>query len=135
MMLNRPDPALLYRRPMGASWWLRKRGYFLFIVRELTSVFIAAFLVVMMVQIHRLGEGMDRYLDFLTRLSSPEWLVFHGIVLFFAVWHSLTWFYTTSIVMPLKLRGEELPRVLFTALNVAAWLGASAVIIVLYTML
>lgn len=135
MMRNRPEPSTLYHRPMGAVWWLSRRAYVLFIVRELTSVFIAAFLVELMVQLHRLGEGMDSYAEFMARLAQPGWLVFHAVVLFFAVWHSLTWFYTTSIVIPVKIGGKEAPRAAFTAFNVVSWLAASAVIVILFVTL
>jgi fumarate reductase subunit C len=30
-----------YVRPVGANWWLRKRSYTLFMLRELTAVFVA----------------------------------------------------------------------------------------------
>ena len=31
----------MYRRPVSTWWWLRKRSYFLFVMRELSSIFIA----------------------------------------------------------------------------------------------
>ena len=43
---TRPDPSKLYHRKMPATWWLKKKSYFLFMLRELSSVFIAFFLVV-----------------------------------------------------------------------------------------
>ena len=43
---TRPDPAKLYRPKMSTTWWLRKKSYFLFMLRELSSVFIALFLLV-----------------------------------------------------------------------------------------
>ena len=36
---------LTYRRPMSTWWWLRKRTYFVFVMRELSSIFIAWFVV------------------------------------------------------------------------------------------
>jgi fumarate reductase subunit C len=132
MMLNRPDPARLYHAPISHSWWLRKRSYFLFMLREFSSLFIAAFLVVLMVELYELGTGAEEYAACVARLASPGWLVFHGVVLAFAVYHSVTWFYTTSIVIEVRLGKLTLPRAVFTALNLAAWLVLSIAIFTLY---
>jgi fumarate reductase subunit C len=132
MMLNRPDPARLHRPRLPATWWLRKRAYLLFWLREMSSAFIAAFLVVLMAELYQLGEGAEHHQAFLARLASPGWILFHLVVLAFAVYHSLTWFYTTSIVIPLRVGGKALPRALFTALNVVAWLAVSVALFVLY---
>lgn len=132
MMATRPDPAGLYHPAMPATWWLRKRSYFLFMLRELSSVFIAGFLVVLLLQIAQIASGEDARAAFSAMLRSPGWILFHGVALAFAVYHSVTWFYTTSIVMPLRVGGRELPRWLFTALNIGAWAGVSLVILILY---
>jgi fumarate reductase subunit C len=39
------DPRRPYRAPPSRYWWLEHRAYFLFVVRELTSVFVAAYCV------------------------------------------------------------------------------------------
>jgi fumarate reductase subunit C len=135
MMLNRPDPARLYHAPIPRTWWLRKRSYFLFMLREFSSLFIAAFLVVWMVELYELGTGPERYEAWVAQLASPGWLVFHAVVLAFAVYHSVTWFYTTSIVIELRLGKIRLPRAVFTALNLAAWLVLSIAIFTLYQLL
>ena len=132
MIRNRPDKSKLYYPRMPATWWLRKPRYIHFIVREMTSVFIAAFLVVFLVQLYHLGNGADAFVAYLQQFRSPGWIVFHAVVLAFAVYHSVTWFYTTSIVIPLRLGSKEAPRAVFTALNIGAWLAVSVVILILY---
>ena len=37
---TRNDPAL-YHPPVSLLWWTRKRTYFVFVMRELSSIFIA----------------------------------------------------------------------------------------------
>jgi fumarate reductase subunit C len=59
MSAVRPDPAKLYHRKMPATWWLTKWSYFLFMLRELSSVFIAVFLVVYLCQIYQLSQGPE----------------------------------------------------------------------------
>ena len=49
---NRPDKSKLYHPAMSSTWWLKKSSYLLFMLRELSSVFIAIFLVVFLVQVY-----------------------------------------------------------------------------------
>ena len=36
----------VYRRPVSNTWWLKNRNYRLFMFRELTAVFVLAFLII-----------------------------------------------------------------------------------------
>ena len=40
----RPDKSKLYYSKLTPTWWLKKPAYLLFMLRELSSVFIAIFL-------------------------------------------------------------------------------------------
>ena len=128
----RPDKSKLYYSRLPATWWLKKPAYLLFMLRELSSVFIAVFLVVFLAQIHQLTKGPEAYAAFVQRLSSPGWIVFHIVALLFALLHSVTWFQSTAVVMPLRLGERELPRSLVLALNIGAWIAVSAVILILF---
>src|SRR5262245_5948448 len=132
---NRPDPSKLYRPEMSASWWLTKSSYLLFMLRELSSVFIAIFLVVFLVQVFQLSRGPEAYMAFARKLSSPGWVIFHIIALLFALFHSITWFQSTAVVMPLKIGAREVPRPVMTALNIGALIAVSIVILILFNLL
>jgi fumarate reductase subunit C len=125
---TRPDKSKLYHRQMTAAWWLKKPSYFLFMLRELSSVFIAIFLVVFLIQIYQLTRGAEAYVGFAQKLSSPGWIIFNLITLLFALYHSVTWFVSSAIVLPLRIGEREVPRNLFVALNVAL-LGVISLII------
>jgi fumarate reductase subunit C len=132
---NRPDKAKLYRPEMPATWWLKKSSYLLFMLRELSSVFIAIFLVVFLVQVYQLTRGPEAYVAFAQKLSSPGWVIFHIVALLFAIFHSITWFQSTAVVMPLRIGGRELSRELMTALNIGALIAVSIVILILFNTL
>ena len=129
---TRPDKSRLYHRKMSATWWLKKQSYFLFMLRELSSVFIAIFLVVFLIQIYQLTRGPEAYAAFAQKLSSPGWIIFNLITFLFALYHSITWFQSSAIVLPLRIGERELPRNLFVALNVGALVVVSLVILVLF---
>ena len=128
----RPDKSKLYYRKMPRTWWLQKPAYFLFMLRELSSVFIAVFLVVFLVQLYQLTKGPDAYAAFVQKLGSPGWIVFHIVALLFALYHSVTWFESTAVVMPIKLGERQVPRNMVLALNIGAWIAVSAVILILF---
>jgi fumarate reductase subunit C len=132
MSAVRPDPSKLFHRKMPATWWLTNQSYFLFMLRELSSVFIALFLVVYLCQIYQLSQGPDAYSAFTQKLSSPGWILFHFVALLFALYHSITWFQSSAVVLPLRIgeRTVSLPVVL--ALHVAAWLVVSLIVLVLF---
>jgi len=132
---TRPDKMKLYHPQMPATWWLKKSSYLLFMLRELSSVFIAIFLIVFLIQVYQLTRGPEAYVAFAQKLSSPGWLIFHTLALLFALFHSITWFQSTAVVMPLKIGARELPRPLMTALNIGALIVVSIVVLILFNML
>lgn len=132
MSVVRPDKSKLFYRELPRSWWLTKPSYFLFMLRELSSVFIAIFLIVLLVQLYQLTRGPDAYAASIQKLSSPGWIIFNIIVLLFALYHSITWFSSSAIVLPLRIGEREIPRHVFVALNVAALVVISLIILVLF---
>ncbi|HET8563832.1 MAG TPA: hypothetical protein VFM35_08185 [Candidatus Binatia bacterium] len=132
MSVVRPDRSKLFYREVPRSWWLRKRSYLLFMLRELSSVFIAIFLVVFLIQIYQLTRGHEAYAAFARKLSSPGWIIFNTITLLFALYHSITWFSSSAVVLPLRIGEREIPRNVFVALNVAVLAVISLIILVLF---
>jgi len=122
----------LYHPKMPATWWLKHPAYFLFMMRELSSVFIALFLVVFLIQIYQLTRGPEAYAAVMRRLGSPGWISFHVVALLFALYHSLTWFTLTSKVQVVRVRGKEVPPSLVTGANIGVWLVLSLVILVVF---
>ncbi len=129
---TRPDPSKLYYRKVPATWWLKKKSYFFFMLRELSSVFIALFLLVYLYQIYQLTQGAEAYVAFIRRLSSPGWILFNMIALLFAVYHSITWFQSTAVVLPVRLGEHLVPRQTVTALHIGAWMAVSLAVLILF---
>jgi len=114
---------------MSSTWWLNKRNYLLFMLRELTSVFIAAFLVFYLVQLAHLAQGPESYAAFLRQRSSFGWMFFHLLALVAALYHSITWFNLTPKVMVMRRGEERVPPVFIAGSNYVAWLAISVVIL------
>lgn len=117
-----------YRRRVSVWWWLQKRSYSKFVLRELTSVFVAFFAVVSLWQLRALGEGPEAYAHFMARLKSPLFLALHGVTFLFVLFHSITWFNLAPKAMVVRLRGKRVPDFVIAGLNYLVWLGASAAV-------
>jgi len=49
-----------FRWHMPANWWTRNRHYFLYVVREFTALPLALWLLWLLVEIKRAGDGPTR---------------------------------------------------------------------------
>ncbi len=116
-------------RPMPMLWWLHSRAYVLFMVRELTSVLIAAYLVVFLIFLQRIAAGPSSYESFLRWLAQPTVLVFHLVALAAALYHSITWLELTPMTVVVRIRGRRVPARMIVTTNIAAWVAVSVLIV------
>jgi fumarate reductase subunit C len=124
---------LLYRRPISVWWWTRKRTYFLFVMRELSSLFIAWLVLYLLLFVRAVSRGEAAYADFLDTASSP-WLVALNVVAFaFLLLHTVTWFSLTPKAMVVSVRGRPVPAAAILAGQYAALAVVSALVFWLVT--
>ena len=117
-----------YRRRVSTYWWTRQWSYFKFILRELTSLSVAYFVVIMLLQLAALNRGPAAYTHFQNWLKTPIAVVLNSIALLFILFHTITWFNLTPRAMPVRVRGKRLPDWLVAAPNYVAWAVISAVV-------
>ena len=117
---------LLYRRRVPVLWWLRKRTYFVFVMRELSSIFIAWLVLYLLLFVRAVGNGEAAYEEFLDDAAAP-WLVAINVIAFaFVVLHTVTWFSLTPQAMVVRLRGRQVPGVAIIAAQYAGLAVVSA---------
>ena len=80
-----------YRQPVSRLWWMKKRTYFVFVLRELSSVFVGWSAVFLMVMLVAVGRGEAAYQGFLNWASSPVVVIVNVVALAFLVLHTVTW--------------------------------------------
>jgi fumarate reductase subunit C len=117
----------LYRPRVAIFWWLRRRSYLLFVIRELSSVFVAWFVVFMLVGVHAVAQGERQYRQFLAWSAQPWVLTTNVVALAFVVFHAVTWFNLAPKAIVPRLRGRRVPAGWVAAVNYAIWALASAV--------
>jgi len=122
-----------YIRPVSTWWWVRKRSYFIFVMRELSSIFVAWFVLFLLILIASVGKGDAAYQDFLDFASHPAVVAFNSVALLFVVLHMVTWFALTPQAMVLRVRGQQVPASLVLASQYAGMVVVSAFVFWLVT--
>ena len=132
-MSTQTEEDLRFHRRIPVLWWIRKRSYFLFVMRELSSLFIAWLVLYLLLFVRSVGRGEQAYEDFLDWASSP-WLVVLNVVAFaFLVLHTITWFSLTPQAMVLDVGGRRVPPAAIIGAQYAGLVVVSAFIFWLVT--
>ena len=119
----------LYRPRVPALWWLRRRSYLLFVLRELTSVFVAWAVAFTLMTVSAVLAGEDAYRRFVDWAGSPWLVVLNVVALAFLVFHTVTWFNLTPQAMAVRVRGRRLPNAAVAAPLYVAWVLVSAFLV------
>jgi fumarate reductase subunit C len=115
-----------YRPRMSVFWWVRRRSYLIFVLRELTSVFVAWSVVFLLLLVHAVSQGGKQYQQFLNLSSNPWMLALNVVTLAFVMFHAITWFNLAPRAMVVRLRGKRVPRSWVADAHFAAWALLSA---------
>jgi fumarate reductase subunit C len=121
-------PRPTYRAHMPLLWWMRRRSYLLFVVRELSSVFVAWFVVFLLALVVAVARGDEAYRRFIEWSANPVVLVVNVVALFFILFHAVTWFNLAPKAMVVNLRGRRVPPILVALAHFGAWVVVSAVV-------
>jgi fumarate reductase subunit C len=115
-----------YRKRLSTWWWLGEWHYLTFILRELTSISVAWFVVLTLFQLRALSRGPEAYARFTGRLESPLLIALNAVAFCFVVFHTITWFNLAPRAMPVRRGGKRVPEVLVAAPNYVLWILVSA---------
>ena len=126
-------PIREYRQPVSRFWWAKRRSYLLFMLREISCVFVAWSVVYLLLLVHAIGTGRDSYARFLDWNANPFVVALNLVTLLFLLLHAVTWFGLAPRAIVLHLRGRRVSPSAVLAGHYAAWLAVSAVIVWLVT--
>ena len=109
---------------MPAGWWTRQRHYFLYILREFTALPMALWLIWLLYEIKRLGNGPHGYYP----PRSGLFVAFSVVVLAFSLYHSYTFLKLAGVILRLKVLDRQIPSQVIVLTMFGAWAVASAVV-------
>jgi succinate dehydrogenase subunit C len=141
MTAHRPQ---VYRRAVPRLWWLRRRSYLLFMLRELSCVFVAWTVVYLLLLLKALGNGRADYQRFLDWSAKPWVIALNLLALAFLVFHAVTWFNLAPKAIVVRVPKRMLARApkaivrllpegrvpgwLIAAQNYVVWVFVSAIV-------
>jgi fumarate reductase subunit C len=111
-----------YRKSVSTFWWLRRRSYFFFVLRELSSVFVAWFVGYLLLLVNAISSGDAAYRDFLAWSAGGWVLVLNAVALAFVLLHAVTWF----ALAPRAMVVRPVPPVAVLVAHYALWAVLSA---------
>jgi len=117
-----------YRVRVSTYWWLTKWSYMKFVLRELSSIFVAWFVVLTLLQIRCLSQGPEAYARWQEWMRNPFLIAGNVVTLFFVLWHTVTWFNLAPRAMAVRVAGKRVPALLIAAGNYLAWAVVSVIL-------
>lgn len=121
-----PLEARYHRQRLPLLWWARRRSYALFMLREASSLFVAVFIVELLLLVRAVGRGAAAYDDFLGAMAHPAVIVLNLVALAFVLLHAVTFANLTPRAMVVRVRGRRVPSRAILASVYLGWLVVTA---------
>jgi fumarate reductase subunit C len=115
-----------YQTRVSTYWWLKSWAYLKFILREASSVFVAWFVVVTLLQVRAIASGPAEYAASQEWLRSPFILALNIVSFLFVLFHAITWFNLAPKAMAVRVGGKRLPNLAISGPQYIAWIVISA---------
>ena len=116
------------RPRVSTYWWLERWSYLTFILRELSSVFVAWFIVYLLLMVRAASQDEFAYLRFLIWSAGLPVLLLNVASLLFIVFHAVTWFNLAPKAMVVRVGGAHVPAWLIAGSNYLGWVVMSVIL-------
>jgi fumarate reductase subunit C len=113
-----------YRQPF--SWWLKRRGYVLYMLREATALPIALWIALLLVEVYRARQGATGYEPLFA--GSAPFIALSLICLAAAIWHAYTFLSLAGMIIRIPRGDGEVPARAIVGAMFSLLLLASVVI-------
>jgi fumarate reductase subunit C len=94
---------------IATTWWLQKSSYFVFILREMSCVFVAWSVIYLLMLIQAVSQGDAGYEAFLTWSGTSPVVLVNLVTLLFLLFHAVTFFAATPQAMVVKVGPNRVP--------------------------
>lgn len=126
--LYRPLHPKWLRPRMSTYWWIEKWPFVRFILRELSSVFVAWFVVYLLLLTKALATDEGAFLAFIDWSCKPWVLAVNFTAFAFILFHAITWFNLAPKAIVAHLGKAKVPPALIAGSNFGGWIVVSAAI-------
>ncbi|MEX2178288.1 MAG: hypothetical protein WD801_06230 [Gemmatimonadaceae bacterium] len=120
-----------YPRQRSNTWYLANWPYRLFMLRELSAVFLALYTVLLLLLVTKVHAGPAAFAGYVHTLQSPLLIAVHVVVMAFALLHSVTWFQAVPKGLPIRRGEEPVPPQLVIGANYVLLLAVTVIVVVI----
>lgn len=126
MQATRSKPLI---RPMPFSWWLRNRYLALFMVRELTCLFVGGYAAYLLCIWYHARLGQETFDLYFRETILCKWgIALQVVTLAMVLYHAVTWLNLTPKVVIIWRGEEKVSPVIIAGAHYVLWLAASVVV-------
>lgn len=119
-----------YQPQMPRNWFLRHPFYKAYMVREATVVFMALYMLNLILGLCALVQGAEAWAGWLATQANPLMIAFSVVSMGMCLYHSLTWFaIAPKAVPPIFIGGKKLAPSVLVKGHWAAFAVVSVVVI------
>src|SRR5437016_2002002 len=116
-------------RQYSNTWFLKRWPYRIYMLRELSAVFLAVYTALMILLVAKVHDGANAFRVYVDTLQSPGLVLFAVVALLFALLHSVTWFRAMPSVLSPGRRYGRASRPLLIGAPYAVMLGLTAIVL------
>ena len=129
--MSRGDDVMTYPRQTSNTWFMTRWPYRIFVLRELSAVFLAGYTILLLLLVTNVHDGANAFTGFRNTLRSPALIVFNVVAFLFALLHTVTWFQAMPKVLPLRYGRDHRLVLALVAVNYLILLALTAAVLVL----
>lgn len=120
-----------YVRPISKTGWFFKHPrYMRYMLREVTSVPVGAFALLLVCAVERLAKGQQAWDSFVAALTGPWSFLGLAIIFGFTLYNTASWFNVTPKAMPIQTGEEFLDGKYIVGAHYAVWIVVTLVILI-----
>lgn len=116
------------RTPWKCSCAKRPKNCRAFILRELSCLFVAWFVVYLLVLVRAVNQGEAAYQGFLAWSAGPSVLLLNVVSFAFIIYHAITFFIAAPQALVVHVGGKRLPSALIGGAHYLALAAVSAIV-------
>ena len=114
------------RQRLSTYWWLGKWPYVKFILREISSVFVAWFVIYLLLFVRAVAQGEAAFRAFMEFSCHPVMLAVNAVTFLFITFHAITWFAVAPQAIVAHMGTKKVPPFLIAAGHYGAWVVVTA---------
>lgn len=119
--------------PLRRGLWPAFKAHRVYALRELTSLAVLYYAVLLIVALHRLLAGEAAFAQFMTALRAPGWVALNLLALAGMVFHAWTWFGVLPKTAPfLFWRGQRVADAWLVRGGLLAWALCTLAVLVFF---